>query len=105
MKHVFKTVMKFAKAVASKGYAKAMAEADEQAKHDLKLDRIYNNRKGAGRRSFFTMRLRWRSVWSGNGKYLRPEYQERARRRGERYFRHRPFTMDAPTHIQEKCQL
>lgn len=105
MKHVFKTVVKLAKSIASKGYAAAMAEADEAARRDLKLHGIYNNQTGSGRRSFFRMHIRWRSIWPGNGQYLRPEYRERARRRGEKYFRHRPFTMDAPGHILEKSRL
>lgn len=106
MKHVFKTVVKLVKSIASKGYANAMAEADEASRRDLKLHGIYNNQTGSGRRSFFRMKIGLPRLWFGSGdQYLRPEYRERARRRGERYFRHRPFTMDAPSHIQEKVRL
>jgi hypothetical protein len=83
MRHVFKTVIKFAKTVASKGYAAAMAEADADIKRDLRLHRIYHNQIGPGRN---THRIKPSKVYGRNARHggLANAFQDAERKRARR---------------------
>lgn len=111
MRHVFKTLVKFARTVAAQGFAVAMSQADEQTRREWLLNRIYNNRTGPGRKSCVVEHQRiltkhdahlkrakakrWHPPLmdpngNGAGLYLTPKDAARALKRHARFDRNHP---------------